>query len=157
MENKYSYKLDIRFCNPAANFREASVRDAISAAVSQYNVESSWAKNPKHISSISYSNDCSILTLTLQSQNALAAPGKALFALSKTLVSHEAVAGKVYHGQLVRTMTVEATEPSPAPAPEAEEVPMEPDSALPSLEEFQSLSIDEKLNVLYALLLKRQA
>ena len=157
MENKYSYKLDIRFCNPAADFHEGPVRAAVCDSIAQYNASSSWAKNPKHISSYEYNDDFSILTLTLQSQNALAAPGKALFALSKTLVSHEAVAGKVYHGQLFRTMTVEAAEPSPAPAPEAEAAPTEPDTALPSLEEFQSLSIDEKLNAIYALLLKRQA
>ena len=157
MENKYSYKLDIRFCNPAADFREENVRNAISSAVSQYNAASSWAKNPKHISSFAYNDDFSILTLILQSQNALAAPGKALFSLSKTLVSHEAFAGKVYHAQLFRTQTQAITEPSPTPAPEAEAAPMQPDAALPSLEEFEHLSNDAKLNALYALLLRMKA
>ncbi len=145
MENIFEYEMLAQFVNPKALFDD-SVKPGVEKAIKSYNSRSLIAANPKQITKYSYSDDMKTLTLTLQSQKELPMPSKGLRLFSSILVEDPNI-GKLISGKnLLKMISV------PVSSDISESVNADKSINKLSTEEFNKLSIDEKLNEIYRIL-----
>lgn len=146
MKNKYL--INVQFVSTNAKFEKVE-QEAVKEAISNYNTKSLIAKNPKQITDYSFSNDEMTLTLVLESEAYLPMPTKALRLLSSYLV--ETSLDKYLSGkQLFKMTTASAAVVSDKNSADSILSPISMD-----IEEFRTLSNDEKLVEIYKLLLER--
>lgn len=146
MKNKYL--INVQFVSTNAKFEKVE-QEAVKEAISNYNTKSLIAKNPKQITDYSFSNDEMTLTLVLESEADLPMPTKALRLLSSYLV--ETSLDKYLSGkQLFKMTTASAAVVSDKNSVDSILSPISME-----IEEFRTLSNDEKLVEIYKLLLER--
>lgn len=143
----FTYKMNAQFVNGTSLFDD-SIREEVKKAIENYNSKSLIAKNPKQIVDYSYSNDGVTLIIELESEAELPMPTKALRILSTYLSecldkSYLSPNGK----QLFKMSVVSDADVDSIGI-------IDSDDNL-SLEEFKSLSVDDKLVEIYKLLTRR--
>lgn len=145
------YKILSQFVKPEAKF-DSDAKEAIEKAISYYNTKSLIAKNPKQISDYSFSEDKETLEIILDSEEKLPMPSKALRMLSTYLVQKTCIGENGYLAgkQLFKMTAVEI-----ASADDVKERKLFEDQE-GSLNDFKKLSIEEKLDTIYALLQERR-
>lgn len=99
-----SYKISAQFVSTGAKFDDEA-KDAVKAAISNYNSKSLIAKNPKQIVDYSFSNDGMTLVIILESEANLPMPTKALRLLSSYLVEETCLDKYVSGKQLLKMTT----------------------------------------------------
>ena len=135
----FTYKMNAQFVNGTSLFDD-SIREEVKKAIENYNSKSLIAKNPKQIVDYSYSNDGVTLIIELESEAELPMPTKALRILSTYLSECLDKSYLSPNGKQLFKMSVVSD--------------ADVDSDL-ALEEFKSLSVDDKLVEIYKLLTRR--
>ena len=136
----FTYKMNAQFVNGTSLFDD-SIREEVKKAIENYNSKSLIAKNPKQIVDYSYSNDGVTLIIELESEAELPMPTKALRILSTYLSECLDKSNLSPNGKQLFKMSV------------VSDADVDSDMAL---EEFKSLSVDDKLVEIYKLLTRRQ-
>lgn len=136
----FTYKMNAQFVNGTSLFDD-SIREEVKKAIENYNSKSLIAKNPKQIVDYSYSNDGVTLIIELESEAELPMPTKALRILSTYLSECLDKSYLSPNGKQLFKMSV------------VSDADVDSDMAL---EEFKSLSVDDKLVEIYKLLTRRQ-
>ncbi len=144
------YNISIQFVCSTAQFKTEEQK-AVTDGIMHYNSRSLLAKNPKRITTFSFSNDLNTLSLELESVAELSMPTKALRLLSSYLVSETCLNRYLSNKQLFK-MTASST----TGVKDGNPTDTISDSSI-EIERFRILSTDEKLNTIYELLLKREA
>lgn len=98
-----SYKISAQFVSASAKFDDEA-KDAVKAAIRNYNSKSLIAKNPKQIVDYTFSDDDMTLVMILESEATLPMPTKALRLLSSYLVE-ETTLDKYISGKQLLKMT----------------------------------------------------
>ena len=135
----FTYKMNAQFVNGTSLFDD-SIREEVKKAIENYNSKSLIAKNPKQIVDYSYSNDGVTLIIELESEAELPMPTKALRILSTYLSECLDKSYLSPNGKQLFKMSV------------VSDAYVDSDMAL---EEFKSLSVDDKLVEIYKLLTRR--
>lgn len=135
----FTYKMNAQFVNGTSLFDD-SIREEVKKAIENYNSKSLIAKNPKQIVDYSYSNDGVTLIIELESEAELPMPTKALRILSTYLSECLDKSYLSPNGKQLFKMSV------------VSDADVDSDMAL---EEFKSLSVDDKLVEIYKLLTRR--
>lgn len=135
----FTYKMNAQFVNGTSLFDD-SIREEVKKAIENYNSKSLIAKNPKQIVDYSYSNDGVTLIIELESEAELPMPTKALRILSTYLSECLDKSYLSPNGKQLFKMSV------------VSDADVDSDVAL---EEFKSLSVDDKLVEIYKLLTRR--
>lgn len=99
-----SYKISAQFVSAGAKFDDEA-KDAVKAAISNYNSKSLIAKNPKQIVDYTFSDDDMTLVMILESEADLPMPTKALRLLSSYLVEETNLDKYVSGKQLLKMTT----------------------------------------------------
>ena len=144
------YEIQIQFLNPQAKFSTEAKSD-VKEAVAYYNTRSLIARNPKKILETDFSDDDVTLTLKLQSEAMLPVPGKALKLFSTFLVKKPYFSEHLLGRQLFKMYV----------APQNTQAPERTDNSAPpsqhtktiSIDEFKTLPVEIKLDIIYQLLL----
>ena len=131
--------MNAQFVNGTSLFDD-SIREEVKKAIENYNSKSLIAKNPKQIVDYSYSNDGVTLIIELESEAELPMPTKALRILSTYLSECLDKSYLSPNGKQLFKMSV------------VSDADVDSDMAL---EEFKSLSVDDKLVEIYKLLTRR--
>ena len=143
----FTYKMNAQFVNGTSLFDD-SIREEVKKAIENYNSKSLIAKNPKQIVDYSYSNDGVTLIIELESEAELPMPTKALRILSTYLSECLDKSYLSPNGKQLFKMSVVSD------ADVDSNGSIDSDDNL-SLEEFKSLSVDDKLVEIYKLLTRR--
>ncbi|WP_075721775.1 hypothetical protein [Roseburia sp. 499] len=143
----FTYKMNAQFVNGTSLFDD-SIREEVKKAIENYNSKSLIAKNPKQIVDYSYSNDGVTLIIELESEAELPMPTKALRILSTYLSECLDKSYLSPNGKQLFKMSVVSD------ADVDSNGIIDSDDNL-SLEEFKSLSVDDKLVEIYKLLTRR--
>ena len=143
----FTYKMNAQFVNGTSLFDD-SIREEVKKAIENYNSKSLIAKNPKQIVDYSYSNEGVTLIIELESEAELPMPTKALRILSTYLSECLDKSYLSPNGKQLFKMSVVSD------ADVDSNGIIDSDDNL-SLEEFKSLSVDDKLVEIYKLLTRR--
>ena len=143
----FTYKMNAQFVNGTSLFDD-SIREEVKKAIENYNSKSLIAKNPKQIVDYSYSNDGVTMIIELESEAELPMPTKALRILSTYLSECLDKSYLSPNGKQLFKMSVVSD------ADVDSNGIIDSDDNL-SLEEFKSLSVDDKLVEIYKLLTRR--
>lgn len=145
----HNYLVSVQFVNTSGRFEKVE-QEAVKEAISNYNTKSLIAKNPKQITDYRFSDDEMTLMLVLESEADLPMPTKALRLLSSYLVE-ETCLDKYLSGKQLFKMTTASV----ANVSDENSVDSVLSSTRMDLEEFSTLSADEKLIEIYKLLIER--